>query len=216
MAPVKEPLTVFLDRYISEDLATAPAENNDEHAPQSLAPSALRAVDRLRLHGQYTSESINAQSWNFLRNDSENFTIRAVWGGWSTNTGHGMSSDKAIQLLFIVLYGAGHLAAWESSSFPTTIERWLWRGSAIMLCTVPLWGFLWVMWWQAVGSNRKWLHLISGGELDFIAGPFFAAVLLAYTLARCYFLVESLASLRSLPPEAYSTGSWTHFLPQVS
>lgn len=47
MAPVKEPLTVFLDRYISEDLTTAPTENNDEHALQSLAPSALCAAERL-------------------------------------------------------------------------------------------------------------------------------------------------------------------------
>lgn len=85
-----------------------------------------------------------------------------------------------------------------------------------MLCAVPLWGFLWVMCWQAVGSHRKVLHLIRSGELDFIAGPFFAADLLAYALARCYFLVESLASLRSLPPDAYSTVSWTHFLPHVS
>ena len=215
-APVREPLTVLLDRYSSEETATTPAKDNDEYALQSLAPSGLRALDRLRLHGQYTSESINAQSWNFLRNNSENFAIRGVWGGWSTNTGHEMSSDKAIQSLFIVLYGAGHLAAWGSSSFPTTTERWLWRGSAIMLCAAPLWGFLWVIWWHAVGSNRKALHLISSGGLDFIAAPFFATLLLAYTLARCYFLVESLASLRSLPSNAYDTISWTHFLPHVS
>lgn len=215
-APVKEALTVLLDRYSSEDLITTPTEDNDEHALRSLAASGLRAVDRLRLYGQYTSESINAQSWNFLRLSSENFAIRAVWGGWSTSTGHDLSSDKAIQLLFIVLYGAGHAAAWQSTSFPTLAERWLWRGSAIMLCAAPLWGFLWVIWWQAVGSHRKALHLISSGELDIIAAPFFASVLLAYTVARCYFLVESLASLRSLPLDAYTTVSWTHFFPHVS
>lgn len=215
-APVREALTVLLDRYSSEDLTTTPTEDSDSHALQSLAASSLRAVDRLRLHGQYTLESINAQSWNFLRSNSENFAIRAVWGAWSTNTGHDMSSDKATQLLFIVLYGAGHVAAWQSSSFPTSIERWLWRGSAVMLCAAPLWGFLWVIWWQAVGSHRKAFHLISSGDLDFIAAPFFLTVMLAYTLARCYFLVESLVSFRSLPLDAYKTVSWTPFLPHVS
>jgi hypothetical protein len=215
-APVLESLPVLLFRYNSDETVQVPsrADGTEDHVLRAIAPKALRAVERLKAHSQ--DSSMDSLAARFLKNSSENFAIRAVWGGWSTNTGHEMSVDKAIHFLFNVLYGGGHLAAWASSSFPTTIERWLWRGSAMNLCAVPLWGLLWILWWKAVGSQRRSLYLFRNGDLDIIAAPFFFAILMAYTLARCYFIIECLASLRLLPSGAYDTVNWTAFLPHVS
>ncbi|OJJ43146.1 hypothetical protein ASPZODRAFT_19837 [Penicilliopsis zonata CBS 506.65] len=82
-----------------------------------------------------------------LRHSAENFAIRNVWGGWSADVGHDFSLDKGLHVAFSVLYRGAHLAAW-SSPFPTTMERVLWRISALALTTAPVWGLLWVGWWQ--------------------------------------------------------------------
>ena len=85
-----------------------------------------------------------------------------------------------------------------------------------MLATVPLWGSLWIPWWKAVGSKKKVLFLFRNGDFDIVAGPFFFLLMCVHVLARCYFLAESLASLRSLPPSAYETVQWPSVFPHVS
>ena len=182
----------------------------------ALAPSALHGIEILRKRGGFSDDSLDMQSWDFLRDSSENFVVKAVWGGWSTDTGHEMSLDKGVHFLFNLLYGGGHLAAWASSSFPTSIELDLWRGSAIMLTSVPIWGALWILWWKAVSSKRWALYPFRNGDLDIIAAPFFFLVLMVYLLARCYFLVESLISLRLLPVGAFLTVNWARYLPHVA
>ncbi|KAF8861123.1 hypothetical protein BDZ45DRAFT_287995 [Acephala macrosclerotiorum] len=127
-----------------------------------------------------------------------------------------MSLDKGVHFLFNFLYGGGHLAAWGSSSFPTSIEHWLWIASSIVLTCVPLLGTLWVLWWKAVNSKRRWLSPIRNGNLDIIAAPFFFMVMLVYFLARCYFLIESLISLRLLPVGAFLTVNWARYLPHLA
>jgi hypothetical protein len=49
--------------------------------------------------------------------------------------------------------------------------------------------------------------------MDIIGGRFFCVVIVAYTLARCYFLVEALVSLRHLPAGAYRQVDWSHAVP---
>jgi hypothetical protein len=215
--PIKELLIKTVKRYSSssEGLPVV-AKNAQEHILLALAPSAEHGIKLLRKRGGFSEHSINAQNWDLLRDSSENFAIKAVWGGWSTNTGHNMSLDKGVHFLFNFLYGGGHLSAWASSSFPTSIEHGLWIGSAIMLTSIPLWGSLWILWWKAVNSKRRALYLIRNGDLDIIAAPFFFVVILIYFLARCYFLIESLISLRLLPAGAFLTVNWARYLPHVS
>lgn len=192
------------------------AKDFQESILTALAPSAKEGIELLQAHGDFSEDIINARSWNLLRENSENFAIKVVWGGWSTNTGHEMSLDKGVHFLFNFLYGGGHLAAWSSSSFPTSIEQNLWRASAIMLTSIPLWGTLWILWWKAVNSKTRWLYLIRNGDLDVVVAPFFFVVMLAYFMARCYFLVESLISLRLLPAGAFLAVNWARYLPHVA
>jgi hypothetical protein len=215
--PVKEAITKAVERYsLCSDGEAVIVKNAEEHILSALAPSALSGIKNLKTRGGFTDDSVNAQSWDFLRESSENFAVKQVWGAWSTDTGHEMSLDKAAHFLFNLLYGGGHLAAWNSSAFPTSLELMLWRYSAIMLVSVPLWGTLWILWWNGVRSKRPALYLIRNGDLDIAVAPLFFTLILAYLFARCYFLIESLISLRLLPAGAYLTVDWTRYIPHVT
>ena len=218
--PAREALTTAVERYsllnTQPDSAIPPSNNTQEQILVALAPAAQRSLERLRKDAGASDELLNAQSWDLLRDKSGNFTIREVWGGWSTDSGHEMSLEKGVHFLFNFLYGGCHLAAWASSSFPTPLEQWLWRGSAIMLTLVPLWGSLWILWWKAARSKRKVLYFVRNGDLDILVAPFFFVVILIYVFARSYLLVESLISLRLLPAGAFLSVSWTRFIPHIS
>jgi hypothetical protein len=127
-----------------------------------------------------------------------------------------MSLDKMVHFLFNFFYGCGHLSAWASSVFPTFTERVFWILAALVLTFVPLFGAMWILWWKAVSSKRTWLYLVRNGDLDVLAAPFFFVLMLAYFLSRCYFLIESLISLRLLPPGAFSTVNWATYLPHIA
>lgn len=218
MPPVKELLTIAIERYsqLSADEGLTAPRIGHEYILGALAPSAQRGIRILQERAGYSDDYINSRSWDYLRESSENFTIKEVWGGWSTDQGHKMSLDKGVHFAFNLLYGGGHLAAWASSSFPTAVEQWLWRSAAIMLTLVPFWGSLWISWWKAAASKRRELFPIRNGDLDIVVAPFFFVIIMAYLLARAYLLVESLISLRLLPVGAYLTVNWTRYLPHIA
>ncbi len=73
----------------------------------------------------------------------------------STNfeTRSNSSSDLGWLLAgFTVAYAAFHLSAWHAH-FPTTIERWLWRGAGLLIVGSP------VLWWPISRSHtpRIWM-----------------------------------------------------------
>ena len=220
--PVREPLATAVERYSLLNTqprsheTVPPSKDAQERILVALAPAALRGLERLRKGEGASDELVNGQSWDFLRDTSEHLTIREVWGGWSTDTGHQMSLDKGVHFLFNFLYGGCHLAAWASSSFPTALEQSLWRGSAIMLTLVPLWGSLWILWWNAARSKRRVLYFIRNGDLDIVVAPLFFVVFLTYIFARSYLLVESLISLRLLPAGAFLSVNWTRYIPHIT
>ncbi|KAG8531340.1 uncharacterized protein KY384_002969 [Bacidia gigantensis] len=125
-------------------------------------------------------------------------------------------------ILVFIFYSAFHLTAWNAE-FPTTVERWLWRGSALVLLAIPV-----------VTSFMIPLLIILiliQGPLEKFALKYYkkswsddgVAVitsLIPYTIylavavaGRAYFLVESFVSLRKPVPGLYDTVEWTNFLP---
>lgn len=208
-----EPLIRF---YSSEDNVPYTTTHAADTVLKALAAAAKGGLSTLSGDTGKFNDFSKSQQRVFLRDSSENFVTNAVWGSWITNAGHEWSTDKAFHILFNLLYGGGHLAAWASSSFPTDAERWLWRSSSIMLAALPIWGSLWLLWWRAVGSKNKLLFPFRNGDFDIVAGPFFFLLVCVYVLARCYFLAESLASLRSLPSSAYRTAQWPNTFPHVT
>lgn len=61
-------------------------------------------------------------------------------------------------------------------------------------------------------NKYNWLLPLNRDNLDTIMKPFFLVTTLAYVLLRCYFFVESLASLMGLPTSMYDTMRWVDFL----
>ncbi|KAE8385390.1 hypothetical protein BDV23DRAFT_18963 [Aspergillus alliaceus] len=215
--PRLKSITQLIEDYSSRAIRTEAVHYTykDEAILHAIAQDARQGLYILEKKGYTNCHGSPPGETKLLRQSSENFTVKAIWGGWSTDIGHEPSLDKGIHILFNVLYGGSHLAAWNSA-FPTTPERWLWRGCALYLTTLPFWAILWILWWRGVKSRLKILYLIRNGSIDIIAASLFFTVLVCYTLARCYFLVEALIGLRRLPSTAFDIVHWTSFLPHVS
>ena len=216
-APVLGLIDEAIEAYSRSAADNTPTTDSSERALRSLAVEAEAGLGLLksRVSPAILLPLLSTTERPGVRQHADNYELRTVWGSWTSNTGHSWSKEKLINTIFNVLYGTGHLAAWNAR-LPTAVERWLWRGSGLMLVMVPVWGTLWVLWWKASTSNRKWLFPFRNGDLDIVGGPFFCLVIVAYTVARGYFLVESLVSLRALPRGAYEQVSWTKIFPHVS
>jgi hypothetical protein len=191
--PIPKSITELLDEsqqpmgYISDEKSKT---------LRAIAAGASEGLQLLEHNSCYDFRGDTLGRLNLVCQSSQGLSVRRVWGGWSTDVGHEPSAEKAVHALFNVLYGGLHLLPW-SSFFPTHVERWLWRVSALGLVTVPLWGVLWILWWRAVRSHHRAFQFISNGDLDIVAAPLFFTILVVYTLARCYFLVEALIGLKT-------------------
>jgi hypothetical protein len=107
-------------------------------------------------------------------------------------------------VLFSIAFGALHLIAWQFS-FPTDVERLLWRiasiGTAIIpvSCTLPI---LLVI----PARVPKWMSIV------IIAYTLIGT--LVYSLCRLFTLVEVFRTLYFLPPGAYIT-TWAANIPHI-
>ena len=118
-----------------------------------------------------------------------------------------------------VIFGAFHLFAW-AFTFPTPVERLLWRITALLTITLPLAGILvdglfsplYKRWagrretTPASHFQKKFLKIISR-ILWVFAFP--------YLIARVYIIVEVFRGLCFLPPRAFST-TWISSAPHAA
>lgn len=208
MPTIEQALEIYNTKYIDSQCG-----DRLESILGSLATNAAAGLQCPLDRNSNILIPLQRPGWRSVSQTSDNFALRQVWGSWTVDVGHEMSLAKLMHFVFNLLYGGGHLTAWNSSTFPTTIEAWLWRASATLVAGLFIYGSIWVLFWAAVRSRSKWLIPVRRGDLNIIMGPFFSLVIVAYFCARCYFFVESLISLRSLPPSAYVAVRWSNFLP---
>ena len=114
--------------------------------------------------------------------------------------------QSVMAYLVFPIYGGAHLVVWNEH-FPSYIERILWIASALSIGCLPFfWMFLskWIKTWfpngRADPSSRH-------------PGFLYRIGLVCWGLARAYLVVESFASLRSLPVGSYKTVSWVSLIP---
>jgi len=105
-----------------------------------------------------------------------------------------------------MLFGAIHCIAW-SLFFPSQVERYLWRISSVAIAGIPAL-FLLDTCIIFITGGSKFYRLISG----YVIFPLGVTV---YVLARMVLLLESLISLRALPPDVYHTVQWTSLIPHI-
>jgi hypothetical protein len=106
------------------------------------------------------------------------------------------------EILIAMVFGGIHCIAW-SFSFPTHVERILWRASSIAIISIPI--LIPVM----MIIFLLYLH---------VPGIFGSSIIFStfiYVFSRLILLVLSFISLRSLPPNAFYTVHWTNFIPHV-
>ncbi|KAF5319408.1 hypothetical protein D9619_008553 [Psilocybe cf. subviscida] len=117
-----------------------------------------------------------------------------------------------------VVFGMVHLLAW-SATFATTIERKLWRLSAVVITVVPAIvaiGWPWLRYLvifrkQEVLKKRR-PKIAKVGKFIQVGIPVVLGVPF-YVLARFTLLTLALISLRDLPPGVHTAVSWTSFIP---
>lgn len=193
-----------LSRKQVEKWNRAAAFINKHESPdfQSQLPQALRPTTF------YTWRYPNTQFHESLAEISPNFPDIITYFSFSEIDQY--FTDYLIEIpvfglvatLLPLVYGGVHLSAWNFE-FPTKIELLLWKISCFgIMATVPVL-FLYAIF--------RLLLSIDARALEFLSYPVF----LFYILARCYLVVESFISLRSVPIGVYWTPSWLQMLPHI-
>lgn len=113
-----------------------------------------------------------------------------------------------------LLFGAVYIAGWNIS-FPTKIERILWRVCTLM--TLSLVAAFWVVDACVELHQRKKIKKVVGNEEKVAVTPvkmaLYAIISMVYVAIRLYILIEPFVSLRSLPRGAFKTVQWSSFIP---
>lgn len=128
----------------------------------------------------------------------------------------------SLQWALSVIHCAIHVAGWNYS-FPTSIEKCLWRSASVALLAVlfvfglvlviavrPWFDYRLILlgiWEKTTISKSKWRRWA-------LSIPATAAALL-YVVARLVLLVQAAAALRSMPCSVYKTVGWTDKIPHI-
>lgn len=107
------------------------------------------------------------------------------------------SWNVQVFVVVAVAFGGVHCIPW-SFQFPTSAEKIAWRIASVVTAITPLIVALAL----SVGSGV--LHKIGNFLLFF-----------AYVSARLALLALAFTTLRSLPPDSYTTVHWTTFIPHI-
>ncbi|KAI4121746.1 MAG: hypothetical protein LQ338_006191 [Usnochroma carphineum] len=145
----------------------------------------------------------------------------------------GAGPDAIFLFLFTMAYCGLHFAAWDFS-FPTPLERNLWRSASIAIgaCALILWVCETYQDGHRLGRWGKWAAKLSksgkNGRIDTMEKErrsrrfipvweviVMTPVTLVYTIARTYIIIEVFLSQRSLPAGAFDTVQWSEFIPHI-
>lgn len=108
----------------------------------------------------------------------------------------------SVNRIFISLLFTGiHGLAWNAS-FPSGMEMYLWRVSAV---TITVAGVFWLLMDYFKKAGRE----LFGLDLCLLLCIF------AYTVSHLYLIVEPFVALRSSPAGIYKTAEWTKYIPHI-
>lgn len=110
-------------------------------------------------------------------------------------------------LFMATIFGGIHYFAW-SSAFPTYQEQAIWRISAVTSICAPWLGFL-VGWLFAIVNCESRVLALLGSMVRVLCA-------MLYITGRAILLILMVATLRSLPPDAYEEAPWISQVPHLS
>lgn len=125
----------------------------------------------------------------------------------------GDDGDMFILWLFlpviIASFGALHCAAWNFP-FRTVVEQNLWRSSALVMVAAPFATCYMDLISHKFAVSPEYSHVVR--EATIAHGIVWIVI---HMVSRCFVMIESLISLRALPPSSFSVIQWTSFLPHL-
>lgn len=218
---VEEPIALNCPTLLRDILAEAEKNIDDEY---SFTP--LEFIDP-----PISSTSLVAPFWVGFeatfgkRKETRDSTIKRVPNTRTIPPRGLIKLDILYALIFVSMYFGIHLAAWRFT-FPTRVERLLWRISTFILLGLSGFYFFAVVAGNVLAkpiakymySTREFatpmelVHALPRWGALMLHFPFF----LGYTMARTYIIIEGFYNLRALPATAYATIAWNNFLPHFS
>jgi hypothetical protein len=189
VATAKTDQTEAADRDCEKGGMPAAGESDANGNTQSRTNSNTEAVTRAKTNDTHSTKRSR------LRAAAEDSMIITQWD-------EALYFSKLWPLICILgaAFGALHLMSWNSA-FPTTVELWLWRASALLSVVTS------IICMQFRTMSFRW-----DGPLTMIA----VASPVLYVISRFVMLAEVFASLRAMPASTYSTfvlwNYWLHFL----
>lgn len=168
---------------------------------------------------QYTD--IAGRTLTYLQENRPEELVVDDCSNWSTRGllqgDYGLVMGMALSFASMA-FGGIHAAAWYDY-FPTPIESWLWRCSAIYITWA---GLVWLLinlaahiskpfddyWNQLRMPQPPFANSIPIVGLSIVCGTL-------YTFARKYLVIEAFISIRKLPVSAYRTPEWTELIPHL-
>ena len=111
------------------------------------------------------------------------------------------------------VYGGLHALAW-SAHFHSSAEQFLWRISAcIVMGSLPI---VYVVYGLRDRTILRRLRESTNSHRFFVWDYLYRLLILAYSLARAYLVVESFINLSYLPAGAYDLPNWSAYFPHIS
>lgn len=119
--------------------------------------------------------------------------------------------------LLFISYAALHLSAWNSH-FPTTTERWMWRGAGLVILAGTALSLILLFLFLNTRNRMRGEDGLPSTNLRFALIQSLQLLTLLFLMiamaaSRLYFLVEAFVSLRAPAPRIYETVEWTNFWP---
>ncbi|PPQ84887.1 hypothetical protein CVT25_004617 [Psilocybe cyanescens] len=121
-----------------------------------------------------------------------------------------------LAMLVAIVFGGIHCIAW-SFEFPTVVEKWAWKVSAVLVSGLPLSSFF----SGVLGGSMRTIRFkkrYSSVLVDFMSSVLIVIArlsVLLYLAARGVLLILPLIGLRALPAGAYIDLNWTAYLPHI-
>jgi hypothetical protein len=156
----------------------------------------------------------------WIKPSTEQLVIRFA-GNWPTDDllrGVGGLLMGMVLWFASMAFGAIHAVAWHDY-FPSEVEAWIWRLSALY---VTFSGLVWLLVNMTARLSKRidalWDRILALEESRAVIG-FFSALCtfcgVLYIFARLFLVVEAFISVRKLAIAAYETPNWAQLIPHL-
>ncbi|KAF8998973.1 hypothetical protein BDQ17DRAFT_1247104 [Cyathus striatus] len=122
---------------------------------------------------------------------------------------------NSISSLGGAVLGLVHCIFW-GSQFPMTVERNLWRISALGVAVSAILVCLWYVIGYITHIMTSMKAFMEECTVNKLITMIPVTITIGIYIVACYYLIlEAFLALRSLPPSALETVQWSNFLPHV-